>query len=251
MEVENATNDLAAASINTSPEPDVISITNPRLPPARRAADILFAANDADNAPMLYWDRSHYDSPARQLEALTRSATLYVGNLSFGARSRHVRAHFETVGPVVRVQMGLDRVKKTPCGFCFVEYQFRADALAAVTLLTNTKLDGKVIRVELDAGFQPGRQYGRGASGGQVRDDKRKNVHREDDRRNSGGKRNRDDDESGKMVDINAPLSAPRSGSHDYYGNGGGGQTDADAAEGGTGGDMDEDMEPDSKRRRL
>jgi len=26
--------------------------------------------------------------------------------------------------------------------------------------------------VELDAGFQPGRQYGRGRSGGQVRDDK-------------------------------------------------------------------------------
>ena len=39
--------------------------------------------------------------------------------------------------------------------------------------LSGTKLDGRIIRVELDAGFQPGRLYGRAASGGQVRDDRR------------------------------------------------------------------------------
>jgi RNA recognition motif-containing protein len=69
--------------------------------------------------------------------------------------------------------MGLDRFLKSPCGFCFVEYISREDALEAVASLSGTKLDGRVIRVELDAGFQPGRQYGRGASGGQVRDDRR------------------------------------------------------------------------------
>jgi nuclear cap-binding protein subunit 2 len=244
MEIENATDGLAAAAIDSVS--NVISVTNPRLAPPRRAADLLFAANDADKAPMLYWDRSHYESPARQLEALERSSTLYVGNLSFGARSRQVRAHFESIGPVVRVQMGLDRVKKTPCGFCFVEYQFRADALAAVSLLTNTKLDCKVIRVELDAGFQPGRQYGRGVSGGQVRDDKRKNLHRDDDRRN--GKRSRDGDEPSNMVDVNAPLSAPRAGSHNYYG---GDQGQGNGNEGEAGDAMDEDMEPASKRRRV
>ena len=68
--------------------------------------------------------------------------------------------------------MGLDRFKKTPCGFAFVEYRHRIDALSAVANLTGTKLDGRVIRVELDAGFKPGRQYGRGAGGGQVRDDR-------------------------------------------------------------------------------
>jgi nuclear cap-binding protein subunit 2 len=85
----------------------------------------------------------------------------------------HVRDHFEQLGPVKEVIMGLDRHKKTPCGFCFVEYYDRRIALQAVSLLTGSKLDGNIIRVELDAGFQPGREYGRGVHGGQVRDDRR------------------------------------------------------------------------------
>ncbi len=53
-----------------------------------------------------------------------------------------------------------------------MKFIHRIDALNAVTNLTGTKLDGMLIRVELDAGFKPGRQYGRGTSGGQVRDDR-------------------------------------------------------------------------------
>ncbi len=69
--------------------------------------------------------------------------------------------------------MGLDRFHHTPCGFCSVEFVRRQDALAAVSNLNATKLDGRVIRVDLDAGFQQGRQFGRGTSGGQVRDERR------------------------------------------------------------------------------
>lgn len=137
-----------------------------------RPAELLFAADTAEKK--LYWDRSHYDSPAAQMRALERSSTLYVGNLAFSTRSHHLLSHFQQVGPVVRVVLGLDRFHKTPCGFGFVEYLQRRDALQAVANLTGTKLDGRPIRVELDAGFQPGREYGRGASGGQVRDEKRK-----------------------------------------------------------------------------
>ncbi len=36
-----------------------------------------------------------------------------------------------------------------------------------------TKLDERVIRTDLDPGFEEGRQYGRGKSGGQVRDEYR------------------------------------------------------------------------------
>lgn len=36
-----------------------------------------------------------------------------------------------------------------------------------------TKLDERIIRTDLDPGFQEGRQYGRGKSGGQVRDEYR------------------------------------------------------------------------------
>jgi len=69
--------------------------------------------------------------------------------------------------------MGLDRIKKTPCGFAFVEYRYQKDAKLAIACLTGAKLDGRIVRVELDAGFKPGREYGRGKCGGQVRDDRR------------------------------------------------------------------------------
>ena len=121
----------------------------------------------------LYWDRSHYDSPEAQMRALTRSSTLYIGNLAFSTRVAHLKGLFSTIGPVKSIQMGLDRNLKTPCGFAFVEYERREHALSAIAYLSGTKLDEKVIRVELDAGFKPGRQYGRGKRGGQVRDDRR------------------------------------------------------------------------------
>jgi len=100
------------------------------------------------------------------------SSTLYIGNLSFTTRVSHLKALFANLGPVAGINMGLDRFHKTPCGFAFVEYVKREDALNAVAYLSGCKLDGRVIRVELDAGFKPGRQFGRGSSGGQVRDDR-------------------------------------------------------------------------------
>lgn len=78
-------------------------------------------------------------------------------------------ALFSQVGHVARVIMGLDRNTKTPCGFCFVIYHMRSAALAAVAHLNGTKLDGRMLRVDIDYGFEDGRQFGRGRSGGQAR----------------------------------------------------------------------------------
>lgn len=39
--------------------------------------------------------------------------------------------------------------------------------------ILGTRLDDRVVRVDWDAGFIEGRQYGRGKSGGQVRDEYR------------------------------------------------------------------------------
>lgn len=64
--------------------------------------------------------------------------------------------------------MGLDRNQKTPCGFCFVEYYTRDNALACKRYLDGMKLDERYIRVDLDPGFREGRQFGRGRRGGQV-----------------------------------------------------------------------------------
>ena len=72
--------------------------------------------------------------------------------------------------------MGLDRFKKTPCGFCFVEYYTREEAENAMRYVNGTRLDDRLIRTDYDAGFEEGRQYGRGKTGGQVRDEFRKDY---------------------------------------------------------------------------
>ena len=128
-----------------------------------------------DSAPPKkpYWDKKTYDSLEEQTEALSKSSTLYVGNLSFYTSESQIYELFSTVGTVVRVIMGLDRFKKTPCGFCFVQFKTHDQALACKHFLATTKLDDRLVRCELDGGFKEGRQFGRGSSGGQVRDDRR------------------------------------------------------------------------------
>jgi nuclear cap-binding protein subunit 2 len=45
--------------------------------------------------------------------------------------------------------------------------------LDCVRFLSGTKLDERIIRTDIDPGFLDGRQFGRGRSGGQVRDEYR------------------------------------------------------------------------------
>jgi nuclear cap-binding protein subunit 2 len=171
IQQEGAASDAAIMTYGgETTTPSSTNVSHKALP---RAAELLYSTSEQQK---LYWDRSHYDSPESQMRALEKSSTLYVGNLAFSTRSYHVLSHFSQIGPTQQIIMGLDRFHHTPCGFCFVEYVDRDDALCAVANLNATKLDGRIIRVELDAGFQPGRQYGRGASGGQVRDEKRQNL---------------------------------------------------------------------------
>lgn len=105
--------------------------------------------------------------------ALAASTTLYIGNLSFYTTEEQIYELFSKCGEIKRIIMGLDRVNKTPCGFCFVEYYTREDAGDCVKYVNGSKLDDRVIRVDWDAGFKESRQFGRGASGGQVRDEYR------------------------------------------------------------------------------
>lgn len=48
-----------------------------------------------------------------------------------------------------------------------------AEAVDCMRLVSGTKLDERIIRCDLDPGYKEGRQYGRGRSGGQVRDEYR------------------------------------------------------------------------------
>ena len=74
------------------------------LPPPPRAVEL---AHAEEPSKKLYWDRSHYDSPASQKMALRSSSTLYVGNLAFSTATRQIRAHFSQLGPVKSVQQVL------------------------------------------------------------------------------------------------------------------------------------------------
>lgn len=94
---------------------------------------------------------------------------MYVGNLSFYTTEEQIYELFSKSGDIKKIIMGLDKMKKTACGFCFVEYYSRADAENAMRYINGTRLDDRIIRTDWDAGFKEGRQYGRGRSGGQVR----------------------------------------------------------------------------------
>jgi nuclear cap-binding protein subunit 2 len=114
----------------------------------------------------VYWDRKTFASIEDQLAASTKSATVYVGNLGFEVSEDLLHAHFAQAGSIKRVIMGINKNTKQPCGFCFVEYDDVESSRDAVTLLNASKMgDGRVVRVELDPGFRPGRQV----SGGQAR----------------------------------------------------------------------------------
>ncbi|KAH0538298.1 Nuclear cap-binding protein subunit 2 [Glutinoglossum americanum] len=123
-------------------------------------------------------DRDDREDKERTPEAVSEdplkdAATLYVGNLSFYTTEEQIHELFAKCGEIKRLVMGLDRYNKTPCGFCFVEYYTHQDALDCMKYIGGTKLDERIIRTDLDPGFQEGRQYGRGKSGGQVRDEYR------------------------------------------------------------------------------
>ncbi|CEQ41391.1 SPOSA6832_03094, partial [Sporobolomyces salmonicolor] len=95
------------------------------------------------------------------------------GRRSFFTTEEQIYELFSRVGEIKRIIMGLDRNNKTPCGFCFVEFFQHDHALASLRYISGTKLDERIIRADLDPGYLENRQYGRGKSGGQVRDEYR------------------------------------------------------------------------------
>uniref|UniRef100_A0A6G3MKY9 Nuclear cap-binding protein subunit 2 n=1 Tax=Henneguya salminicola TaxID=69463 RepID=A0A6G3MKY9_HENSL len=120
-----------------------------------------------------YKDRNFPGTQEEFEEKLKISTTLYVGNLSFYTEETQVYELFSFIGPVKNVIMGLNRFDKTPCGFCFVEYYDRHHAEMSVNNLNGTVFDGRILSIDIDAGFIEGRQYGRGRQGGQIMDEKK------------------------------------------------------------------------------
>ncbi|EPQ07139.1 Nuclear cap-binding protein subunit 2 [Myotis brandtii] len=91
----------------------------------------------------------HFSADNREHEKLLKeSCTLYVGNLSICTSEEQIFELFSRCGDIRNVFMGLDKSKKTPCGFCFVEYYNRADAENAMRFLNGTILDDHTIHTE-------------------------------------------------------------------------------------------------------
>ncbi|KAF7457809.1 RNA recognition motif-containing protein [Cryptosporidium felis] len=109
------------------------------------------------------------------LNKISRSSTVYVGNLSFFTTEEVVNETFSQCGPVKAIYLGLNNQTMQPCGFCFVQYFRHVDALAAVTFLNRSFCDGREIRVDWDSGedISGSRRYGRGNTGFQWRDELR------------------------------------------------------------------------------
>lgn len=123
-----------------------------------------------------YWDKRSGLTRDEWGERLRQSRTLYVGNLSFYTTEDQIYSLFAKAGTVTKVVMGLNRFKKSPCGFCFVEYPSHDEAGRAISILSTTTLDDRILRVDWDAGIEDGRQFGRGQSGDQWRDDFREDY---------------------------------------------------------------------------
>lgn len=76
------------------------------------------------------------------------------------------------VGQIDHVTMGLNSVTLSPCGFAFVTYKDSEHAKQSVHALNGCYIDGRVIRVDLDAGngVDDNRKLARGLDGNQWRD---------------------------------------------------------------------------------
>lgn len=120
-----------------------------------------------------YRDQHFKGNRGEQDYQLRVSTTLYIGNMSFYTTEEQIHELFSRAGDIKRIVMGLDKYKKTPCGFCFLEYYTREDAENCMRYINGTRLDDRIIRSDWDVGFKEGRQFGRGKSGGQVRDEYR------------------------------------------------------------------------------
>lgn len=68
-------------------------------------------------------------SRVEQEKLLKQSTTLYIGNLAFFTTEEQIHELFSKCGDIKRIIMGLDKYKKTPCGFCFVEYVYSFEYL--------------------------------------------------------------------------------------------------------------------------
>ena len=74
---------------------------------------------------------------------------LFVGSLSNETTSADLRAHFESFGQIIEAKVITDRATGATRNFGFVNMADRKEALAAITALHQSELDGSRIIVNV------------------------------------------------------------------------------------------------------
>ena len=72
---------------------------------------------------------------------------IYVGNLSFDTAEDDIRRAFESYGQVTSVNIIKDKLSGESRGFGFVEMSNKSEALAALSGLNGTELNGRTLSV--------------------------------------------------------------------------------------------------------
>lgn len=75
------------------------------------------------------------------------STKLFVGNLSFKATENQLQDLFAAHGPVLEVDIIMDKMTGRPRGFAFVTMETKEGADAAVQALQGKDLDGRALTV--------------------------------------------------------------------------------------------------------
>ncbi len=72
---------------------------------------------------------------------------LYVGNMSFNTTESDLRAIFEPLGEITRINVITDRDTGRPRGFAFVEMSNDEEAAKAIEAVNGKELDGRALNV--------------------------------------------------------------------------------------------------------
>ena len=127
--------------------------------------------------PEYYDKRSKLDRES-YFKAISSSKTLYVGGLNLYTTEEKLYSFFSSFAHIKSVIVGVHKKNYSPCGFCFIVCYKRRDAEVIRSTLNGMFLDGRKIMIDYDLGFVDGRQYGRGFSGGQVKDEHIRDINK-------------------------------------------------------------------------
>lgn len=179
---------MSALSISTKPfEIDsIIDYMAPYLPPQQAALASLSLSASLLHCPSpahllassyLLQRKRHYTTAAfaQLLTSLAHSTTLYIGNLSFTTREEQLLSTLSlpTLHYPATLHMGLNSLTKQPCGFAFLAFSTSQQAHTTRAVMHGLQVDERTVGVDLDQRFKAGREWGRGKSGGQIRDEVR------------------------------------------------------------------------------